>query len=255
LEKDELLKNKYQLKKRHEKFEPESDFIKLFDLGLRVIVNPNDELHFRQILDILKTDIPSSSKKLDTLFNLNSNIGKNSNLNDLQILVDYWKHLDINNKSLGWVIEQFKQKTIEAAKNADNKTEFEQIMFDLNELDKFWKIFIRKEPSDKQTVSNFRYFLALNNTKESKNEITLATVHTTKGLEFEIVFLLGMNDGVFPDYRAKSEAALKEEKNNLYVAVTRAKRCLYITYPLIKKMPWGEKQQMISRFMINNLNN
>jgi DNA helicase-2/ATP-dependent DNA helicase PcrA len=128
-------------------------------------------------------------------------------------------------------------------------------MFDLNELDKFWKIFIRKEPSDKQTVSNFRYFLALNNTKESKNEITLSTVHTIKGLEFEIVFLLGMNDGVFPDYRAKSEAALKEEKNNLYVAVTRAKRCLYITYPLIKKMPWGEKQQMISRFMINNLNN
>ena len=255
LEKDELLKNKYQLKKGNEKFEPESDFIKLFDLGLRVIVNPNDELHFRQILDILKTDIPSSSNKLDTLFNLNSNIGKNSNLNDLQILVDYWKHLDINNKSLGWVIEQFKQKTIEAAKNADNETEFEQIMFDLNELDKFWKIFIRKEPSDKQTVSNFRYFLALNNTKESKNEITLSTVHTTKGLEFEIVFLLGMNDGVFPDYRAKSEAALKEEKNNLYVAVTRAKRCLYITYPLIKKMPWGEKQQMISRFMINNLNN
>ena len=60
---------------------------------------------------------------------------------------------------------EIKQKTIEAAKNADNKTEFEQIMFDLNELDKFWKIFIRKEPSDKQTVSNFRYFLALNNTK------------------------------------------------------------------------------------------
>ena len=251
LESDDELKQKFYLKKGNEKFEPESDFIKLFDLGLRIIVNPKDELHFRQLFDILRIDIPTSQSKLESLFNIKSSTGINEYRHDLQMLVDYWKHLDINSKSLGWVIEKFKQKIIDIARSFDDKTEFEQIMFDLNELEKFWNIFVRKEPSDKQTISNFRYFLALNNTRESKNEITLATVHTTKGLEFEMVFLMGMNDGVFPDYRAKTDAALKEEKNNLYVAVTRAKRCLYITYPLKKYMPWGEKQQTISRFMKN----
>jgi len=60
---------------------------------------------------------------------------------------------------------------------------------------------------------------------------------------------MGMNEGVFPDYRAKSETSLKEEKNNLYVAVTRAKRVLYISYPKLKMMPWGEKKQNISSFL------
>jgi DNA helicase-2/ATP-dependent DNA helicase PcrA len=61
---------------------------------------------------------------------------------------------------------------------------------------------------------------------------------------------MGMNEGVFPDYRAKSESALKEEKNNLYVAVTRAKRILYITFPKSKVMPWGlQKNQIISSFL------
>ena len=48
-----------------------------------------------------------------------------------------------------------------------------------------------------------------------------------------------MEDGVFPDYRAKSKKSLEEERNNAYVAVTRAKRRLYISYSINKMMPWG----------------
>jgi len=251
LDKDEQLKNKYYLKKGNEKFEPESDYIKIFDLGIRVIVNPNDELHFRQILDILKIEKSISTNKIDFLLNLTTHITKNETNIDLQLLIDYWQHLLNQPKSLGWVVEKLKLKINSLVNEINEQNDLERIMFDLIELEKHWNNFTRKEPSDKQTISNFRYFLALNNTKDSKNELTLATVHTTKGLEFEIVFLMGMNNGVFPDYRAKSESALKEEKNNLYVAVTRAKRCLYVTYPLNKIMPWGEKQQSISRFMNN----
>jgi DNA helicase-2/ATP-dependent DNA helicase PcrA len=133
----------------------------------------------------------------------------------------------------------------------DNVLEAEKFEFDLIELEKLWKTFVRKENSENQTVTNFRYFLALNNTKENRDEITLATVHATKGLEFDIVFLIGMNEGVFPDYRAKSDSALKEEKNNLYVAVTRAKRVLYISYPKSKCTAYGERSQEVSRFLKN----
>ena len=99
-------------------------------------------------------------------------------------------------------------------------------------------------------MANFRYFLALNGVDENKKGLTLATVHTVKGLEFDIVFLMGMTEGVLPDYRAKKDKELAEEKNNAYVAVTRAKKCIYVTYPKSRIMPWGAiKRQDISRFI------
>ena len=73
-----------------------------------------------------------------------------------------------------------------------------------------------------------------------------------KGQESEIVFLIGMDDGTFPDFRAinKGGEELQQEKNNTYVAFTRAKRFLFVTYPKKRLMPWGEyKNRIISRFL------
>ena len=68
----------------------------------------------------------------------------------------------------------------------------------------------------------------------------------------DIVFLIGLDDGTFPYYLAieKGGDELNQEKNNLYVAFTRAKKILYITYPAIEKMPWGNnKSRTIFRFL------
>jgi DNA helicase-2/ATP-dependent DNA helicase PcrA len=241
LDNDEQLKNHYYQKKGLEKFEPESSFFKCFDLGTRVIVNPNDRLHFEQLQEILKIEIPLRKNCFESLISI-----ENSD-KSIELLIKYWKHLNDNPKSLGWVLEQLKQH-LEGEFEEENEKML--LSFDIKELNKLWSIFVRKETSENQSLANFRYFLALNNTKENKDEITLATVHTTKGLEFEVVFLMGMNEGVFPDYRAISEVALNEEKNNLYVAVTRSKRVLYISYPNQRQMPWGEdKKQLKSRFL------
>jgi DNA helicase-2/ATP-dependent DNA helicase PcrA len=240
LDKDVDLKNRYFLKKGLEKFEPESSFFKIFDLGTRLIVNPNDRLHFNQMQEILPEDIPIDSDYFKAI------ISFASKYDSFDLLKQYWIHLKTNPKSLGWVLEQFKK-----AQLTENELEAEKFEFDLIELEKLWKTFVRKENPDNQTLTNFRYFLALNNTKENKDEITLATVHSTKGLEFDIVFLIGMNEGVFPDYRAKSNEALREEKNNLYVAVTRAKRVLNITYPKSKCTLYGQISQEVSRFLKN----
>jgi DNA helicase-2/ATP-dependent DNA helicase PcrA len=73
-----------------------------------------------------------------------------------------------------------------------------------------------------------------------------------KGQEFDIVFLMGMDDETFPDYRAIRSDGIEliQEKNNLYVAFTRAKRFLYITWPQKRLMPWGDyKYRKISRFI------
>jgi DNA helicase-2/ATP-dependent DNA helicase PcrA len=115
-----------------------------------------------------------------------------------------------------------------------------------------WKAFLKNTPADSQQLANFRYFLALNSIEDNKKGLTLATIHTVKGLEYEIVFLMGMNEGVLPDFRAKDKNTLAEERNNAYVAVTRAKKCIYISYPKSKEMPWGgTKPQSISQFIKN----
>jgi DNA helicase II / ATP-dependent DNA helicase PcrA len=78
---------------------------------------------------------------------------------------------------------------------------------------------------------------------------TLLTVHSAKGMEFDVVFLIGMNEGTFPDYRARG-SGLEEERRSAFVAVTRSKRLLYVTYPNTKIMPWGaEKTQQPSRYI------
>ena len=98
----------------------------------------------------------------------------------------------------------------------------------------------------------FRNALALGQLTENslENGLLLSTVHTMKGLEKDIVFLMGMCEGVFPDYRANSLKEIDEERNNAFVAVTRAKRWLYVTYPKQRMMPWKDlKFQQKSRFV------
>lgn len=75
---------------------------------------------------------------------------------------------------------------------------------------------------------------------------------SSKGLEFDVVFIAGMAEGTFPDYRAISAKEQAEERRNAFVAVTRSKRLLYFSYPATRVMPWGGvHQQTPSRFLSN----
>lgn len=246
LEADEVLKNNFYLRKGVERFEPESTFVKIFDLGLRVLTNPADTLHYKQILSILQIPYLPTQERIEALFDLQQTSMLPENA--LQMIVESWKKLKQNPKALGNVLKKLEEQIISIGNSEDDL----QILFDISELQKYWGAFIRQEPYERQDINNFRYFLPFNSTKENKEELILSTVHASKGLEFEIVFLMGMNQGSFPDFRAiqKGTKALQEEQNNAYVAITRAKRCIYLTYPKNKTMPWGsEKPQSKSMFL------
>ena len=71
--------------------------------------------------------------------------------------------------------------------------------------------------------------------KAKAGKIVLSTIHQAKGLEWKAVFIIGLTDGGFPHERAMSEeGGLEEERRLFYVAVTRAKKYLYLTYPMTK---------------------
>lgn len=115
---------------------------------------------------------------------------------------------------------------------------------DFKEVNQHWVKYA--ESVNNISLSAFRNAMALGQTvtQKSDNSIALATVHTMKGQQSTIVFLVGMDEGTFPDYRAvkmgqKSEE-MQQERNNLYVAVTRAQRHLYVSYPAKRSMPWGD---------------
>lgn len=84
-------------------------------------------------------------------------------------------------------------------------------------------------------------------------QVTLSSVHQAKGLEWKVVFVISLTDGMFPNGRvleADDEAMLEEERRLFYVALTRAKDELYLTYPQINPRSYsGEVIQRPSRFL------
>ncbi|HEX7174323.1 MAG TPA: 3'-5' exonuclease, partial [Pyrinomonadaceae bacterium] len=76
---------------------------------------------------------------------------------------------------------------------------------------------------------------------ERASPVTLMTIHSAKGLEFPVVFLVGMEDGLFPHSRSAADAdELEEERRLAYVAITRAERFLYVSHAM-KRRVYGEE--------------
>jgi DNA helicase II / ATP-dependent DNA helicase PcrA len=107
-----------------------------------------------------------------------------------------------------------------------------------------WDHFLRSEGSRARTLQGFFSNIALGTSGQATRDgVALLTVHSSKGLEFDVVFVVGMVDGVFPDYRATAKKQKDEERRNAFVAVTRSKRLLYLSYPRQRMMPWGDVWQ------------
>ncbi len=88
------------------------------------------------------------------------------------------------------------------------------------------------------------------NRDNNRNAVTLMTLHAAKGLEFPIVFMVGMEEGLFPHNRSLMERdELEEERRLCYVGITRAKEKLYLTYANRRLFFGTRTQNMISRFI------
>jgi DNA helicase-2/ATP-dependent DNA helicase PcrA len=133
-----------------------------------------------------------------------------------------------------------------------NFTNYELRREDLNQLAVFARQFkdIHEFLSQLALISNVDAEAAPNQAGE-KEAVNLSSVHQAKGLEFHTVFVIWLSDGMFPSARSlDTRDALEEERRLFYVAVTRARDELYLTYPHMRlNAGYGEMLQRPSRFL------
>ncbi len=99
-----------------------------------------------------------------------------------------------------------------------------------------------EDPSLIAFLANASLASDLDNLDEGENKVSLMTLHSSKGLEFPVVFLVGLEQGLFPNHRSIDDpAALEEERRLCYVGITRAQERLFISYARARRL-YGNRE-------------
>jgi len=134
---------------------------------------------------------------------------------------------------------------------AESTIEAESRLENLEELINAARAYERVEPEP--TLDGFLQEQALYSDQDALDtgggQVTLMTLHNAKGLEYDHVFVVGMEEGTFPHARSLDEQNLEEERRLCYVGITRARATLTLSYAKLRSS-WGEREyQMPSRFL------
>ena len=204
---------------------------------LRLILNNNDEISLRRVINVPKRGIgPSTIQKIETLAK-EQNIslfeaietGREKEFKDLI--------LDLTKKSedltLTDLIDLILDETnMKAEYESDKSLENELRLDNLEEFKSITKTF--EDRTGSESLADFLEEISLiadvTEHQEDEDVVTLMTIHSAKGLEFDVVFLIGMEEGIFPHQNSFcEEGGLEEERRLCYVGITRAKEKLYIS--------------------------
>lgn len=135
---------------------------------------------------------------------------------------------------------------------ADTSDEGKNRLENLNEFLSVAKDY-EENKQEEEGISDFLNTLSLatdQDDSERRKKVSLMTLHSAKGLEFETVFIAGVEEGLFPSARSVyDEAKLEEERRLCYVGMTRAKRFLYLSYVTMRTLYGRTEMAYISRFL------
>ena len=231
-----------------------SNLVVQFELALRIIANPLDRLHVGMLAKECKVGLTADgvyagmnlreATGMDVIKRIVDGGSKPSNAAIIATAI----------QCLQWSPTDFKfipaLDCLEQHATSLDDEERNRILQDIKQWKQHWNYYVRNEQGGSHSIGAFLSQVALGTTQQPRQDgVALLTVHSAKGMEFEVVFVIGMNEGTFPDYRATGDS-LDEEQRNAFVAVTRSRRLLYLSYPKVKMMPWGDqKAQRLSRFL------
>lgn len=238
---------------------------------LRVVANSNDEISLQRIINVPKRGIgPSSVEKIQRYANDNNIsmfdalaevdfIGLSKKVTQecikfyelIQNLIKEQEFLEVSeivveilDKS-GYRDMLEREQTLESRSRLENIDEFMSVPKDYEE----------NTPLEEQSLINFLTDLSLVadiDEAQIESGVTLMTMHSAKGLEFPIVFLMGMEESLFPHIRAiksDDDHEMEEERRICYVAITRAEEVLYITHATSRMLYGRSQSNMPSRFL------
>ena len=204
---------------------------------LRLILNPNDEISLRRVINVPKRGIGEATiAKLEEEAKIENKsifevINKGKELQFKELIQELIK--DSEDLSLTELVEDILDKTGMRREYEEDDTLENQLRID--NLEEFKSISLNfEEKTGSVSLSDFLEEVSLiadvSEHQEETNSVTLMTIHSAKGLEFKVVFLIGMEEGIFPHQNSfTEEGGLEEERRLCYVGITRAKDRLYIS--------------------------
>ena len=231
---------------------------------MRVIVEPNDSMAYERILNTPKRGIGTATLQLLHLYAKNQ---ETSLFEATKALVETEEIRGSARKTLQGFIGQILNWQ-ESLSNTDHHVVASGVLeesgyFDMWERDRSPEASGRIENLKEmlkaiQSFENLQAFLehvslVMENASNRESEmVTLMTLHSAKGLEFDSVFLAGWDEGIFPHNKALQESGdkgLEEERRLAYVGLTRAKRKVFITYASYRRFFGGTEPSFASRFI------
>ena len=234
---------------------------------LRLIQNPSDNLSLKRIINEPKRGIGKTS--LDKIEELSNNTGipmyeiiKNAeqyglnrvflNSREFVNVIEELRTKKDNMKISDLIKETLKKSGYTKALENENTIEAENR---IENLDEFLTVAIEfEDESADNKLSDFLEGITLSsdidNMEETEETVTLMTLHSAKGLEFPVVFLVGMEEGIFPGYKSIGEPKeLEEERRLCYVGITRAKEHLFLTCSKQRTIFGSTSCNQVSRFL------
>ena len=234
---------------------------------LRLINNPSDNIALKRIINEPKRGIGKTS--LDKIQNISDETG----ISMYEIIKDATTYglnrVYANAQEFISVIEELRSikdetKISELIKLTLNKTGYTKALETENtieaenriaNLEEFLTVAVEFEEQEAdQNLNNFLEGITLTSDIDGMDEeqetVTLMTLHSAKGLEFPVVFLVGMEEGIFPGHKSMAEPKdLEEERRLCYVGITRAKKQLFLTCSKQRTMFGSTSCNPVSRFL------
>ena len=237
---------------------------------LRVIANAKDDISLKRIINVPRRGIGNSTIDAITAYAYNQNIdfyeachlakemgivgnGPATKVLSFVYLIESLKALSVSGDVqalLEAIIEQ--TEYIQYLKQTEGEDAGERIA-NIEELVSKAAIFMQtaEEPSLEKFLEDIALVADVDNYDESSNSVVLMTLHSAKGLEFPVVFIPGVEEGLFPSYMSMTEGddKVEEERRLCYVGITRAREKLYMLYTQQRTVFGRTQSSLKSRFL------
>lgn len=239
--------------------------VKDFIAYLKLIANPDDNVAFQRVVNTPKRGIGDKSvaglvefartrgtslfRAIESIEESGLSGGVAKKFRAFYEMIERLRAYEEDHRLVQLVMEVYEVSGYRAmlleSNSIEDKTRMENIDAYLSSVASF------EEENEGASLEDYLASVMLLSDQDKSEEggVNLLTVHSAKGLEFDTVFVAGLEEGIFPSQMSMNEGGLEEERRLMYVAATRAKRRLYLSAALMRRRYGSYESHLPSRFI------